>query len=91
MDKGFVFVSINYRLMPGVDMGTLIRDVAKAFRWTEDHIAEYGGDPMRVLAGAAAPMFSNKWPGWPDSLALRKMQNVMPLRSTNPNDSTKRP
>ena len=25
------------------------------------------------------------------SLALRKMQNVMPLRSTNPNDSTKRP
>ena len=51
LDKGFVFVSINYRLMPGVDMGTLIRDVAKAFRWTEDHIAEYGGDPKRVLVG----------------------------------------
>jgi len=51
MDKGFVFVSINYRLLPGVDMGTLIRDVAKAFRWTQDHIGEYGGDPKRVLVG----------------------------------------
>src|SRR4051794_1911709 len=29
-DKGFVFVSTNYRLLPAVDMGTLIRDVAKA-------------------------------------------------------------
>jgi acetyl esterase/lipase len=51
MDKGFVFVSTNYRLLPAVDMGTLIRDVAKSFRFVEDHIAEYGGDPKRVLVG----------------------------------------
>lgn len=51
MDKGFVFVSTNYRLLPAVDMGTLIRDVAQSFRWVEDHIAEYGGDPKRVLVG----------------------------------------
>ncbi len=50
-DKGWVFVSINYRLLPAVDMGTLIRDVAKAFRWTEDHITDYGGDPHRVVVG----------------------------------------
>src|SRR5438874_10003055 len=49
MDKGFVFVSTNYRLLPDVDMGTLIRDVAKSFRWMHDHIAEHGGDPRRVL------------------------------------------
>lgn len=51
MDKGFVFVSTNYRLLPEVDMGTLIRDVAAAFGWMEKHIAEYGGDPKRVLVG----------------------------------------
>lgn len=51
MDKGFVFVSTNYRLWPGVDMGTIIRDVAKAFGWANKHIAEYGGDPKRVLVG----------------------------------------
>jgi arylformamidase len=49
MDKGFVFVSTNYRLLPSVDMATLVRDVAKAMRWTHDHIAEYGGDPKRLL------------------------------------------
>ena len=51
MDKGFVFVSTNYRLLPAVDMGALIRDVAQSFRWVEDHVAEYGGDPKRVLVG----------------------------------------
>jgi acetyl esterase/lipase len=49
MDKGFVFVSTNYRLLPDVDMGTIVRDVAKAIRWVHDHIAEYGGDPDRLL------------------------------------------
>src|SRR5215218_3964479 len=51
MGKGFVFVSVNYRLLPAVDMGTLTRDVAKAFRWVQDHVTEYGGDPKRVLVG----------------------------------------
>ena len=51
MDKGFVFVSTNYRLLPAVDMGTLTRDVARSFRWVQDHVAEYGGDPKRVLVG----------------------------------------
>ena len=51
MDRGFVVVSTNYRLLPDVDMGTLIRDVAKAFAWTQQHIAEHGGDPRRVLVG----------------------------------------
>jgi acetyl esterase/lipase len=51
MEKGFVFVSTNYRLLPDVDMGTLTRDVAKSFGWVEKHIAEYGGDPKRVLVG----------------------------------------
>jgi acetyl esterase/lipase len=47
-DKGFVFVSANYRLLPSVDMATIHRDVAKAVHWVHDHIAEYGGDPKRL-------------------------------------------
>jgi CubicO group peptidase (beta-lactamase class C family)/poly(3-hydroxybutyrate) depolymerase len=48
MDKGFVFVSTNYRLLPAVDMATIVRDVAKSVRWVHDHIAEHGGDPQRL-------------------------------------------
>ncbi len=49
VDRGFVFVSTNYRLLPSVDMGTIIRDVAKSLHWVHDHVGEYGGDPSRVL------------------------------------------
>ena len=48
-DKGFVFVSTNYRLLPDVEMETIFRDIAKSMHWVHDHIAEYGGDPSRIL------------------------------------------
>ena len=49
VEKGFVFVSTNYRLLPDVDMATIVRDVARSIHWVHDHIAEYGGDPNRIL------------------------------------------
>jgi arylformamidase len=49
VEKGYVFVSTNYRLLPNVDMGTIVRDVAKSIHWVHDHIAEYGGDPNRLI------------------------------------------
>ena len=49
VDKGYVFVSTNYRLLPDVDMQTIVRDVAKSVHWVHDHIAEYGGDPKRLI------------------------------------------
>jgi arylformamidase len=49
VDKGFVFVSTNYRLLPNVDLGTIVRDIAKSIRWVHDHIAAHGGDPKRLL------------------------------------------
>src|SRR6266404_9265660 len=49
VDKGFVFVATNYRLLPSVDMATIVRDIAKSIRWVHDHIAEYGGDPKRLF------------------------------------------
>lgn len=50
-ERGFVFVSTNYRLLPEVDMGTLIRDVAKSLGWVHRNIADYGGDPNRIFVG----------------------------------------
>src|SRR5438309_1383465 len=49
VDKGFVFVSTNYRLLPSVDMATIFRDIAKSIRWVHDHVAEHGGDPNRLF------------------------------------------
>jgi len=48
-DQGYLFVSVNYRLLPQVEMGTIVRDVAQSIRWVHDHVAEYGGDPRRLL------------------------------------------
>lgn len=49
VEKGFVFVSTNYRLLPGVDMATIVRDIARSIRWVHDHITDYGGDSQRLL------------------------------------------
>jgi acetyl esterase/lipase len=48
-DRGFVFVSTNYRLLPSVDMVTIFQDIARSIHWVHDHIAEYGGDPNRLF------------------------------------------
>jgi acetyl esterase/lipase len=48
-ERGFVFVSTNYRLVPAVEMGVLTRDVAKALGWVHKNIAAHGGDPERIF------------------------------------------
>jgi arylformamidase len=48
-ERGFVFVSTNYRLLPEVEMGAVIADVAKSLGWVHQNIAEYGGDPQRIF------------------------------------------
>ena len=48
-DAGFVFVSINHRLLPTVDMEAINRDVAAALGWVHKNIASRGGDPARLL------------------------------------------
>lgn len=49
--RGFVFVSTNYRLLPEVAMEVLIRDVARSLGWVHKNIARYGGDPQRIFVG----------------------------------------
>lgn len=48
-DAGFLFVSINHRLLPTVEMGAITRDVASALGWVHKNIAAHGGDPTRLL------------------------------------------
>jgi arylformamidase len=48
MDHGFVFVSTNYRLLPNVEMGTIVSDVAKSLGWVHANISKHGGDPKRI-------------------------------------------
>lgn len=48
-ERGFVFVSTNYRLLPKVEMETIFRDVAKAIGWVHKNIAAHGGDPERIF------------------------------------------
>ena len=48
-ERGFVFVSTNYRLLPEVAIDVLIRDVAKSLGWVHKNIAKHGGDPSRIF------------------------------------------
>lgn len=50
-ERGFVFVSTNYRLLPDVTMDVLTRDVAASLGWVHRNIAKYGGDPQRIFVG----------------------------------------
>ncbi len=47
-DKGFVFVSTNYRFVPNVTVKEMTGDVAKAIRWAHDHAGDIGGDPNSI-------------------------------------------
>jgi arylformamidase len=49
VDRGFVFVSINYRFVPQVTVKEMTADVAKAIRWVHDHAREFGGDANRIF------------------------------------------
>lgn len=48
-ERGFVFVSTNYRLLPDVSMRELISDVASGLGWTHKNIEKFGGDPNRIF------------------------------------------
>jgi arylformamidase len=50
-ERGFVFVSTNYRLLPKVKMEELTGDVARSLGWVHKNIAKYGGDPERIFVG----------------------------------------
>jgi acetyl esterase/lipase len=53
--RGWVTVTLNYRLSPRATWPDHIVDCKRALAWVRDHIAEYGGDPgfIAVSGGSA--------------------------------------
>jgi arylformamidase len=47
--KGYVFVSIDYRMVPEADPYVQAQDVAKAIAYVQAHITQYGGDPDNII------------------------------------------
>lgn len=47
--KGYVLVSVNYRLVPEVRYKEQAGDIARAIRWVHDHAKETGGSPDRIV------------------------------------------
>jgi acetyl esterase/lipase len=53
--RGWVCVSINYRLSPKATWPDHIVDAKRAVAWVKEHIGEYGGDPSFVaVSGGSA-------------------------------------
>ena len=55
VERGWVCVTVNYRLGPGARWPAMIDDVRNALRWVHAHVGEHGGDPgfVAVSGGSA--------------------------------------
>jgi len=57
--RGFVTLVPDYGLFPQVRYPGFLEDGARAVRWAQDHAAEFGGDPNRiVLVGHSAGAYN---------------------------------
>ena len=55
MERGFMVVSINYRLVPAARHPAQVEDVCRAIAWVQEHGAKYAADPKRIyLLGHSA-------------------------------------
>ncbi len=67
--EGFVTVIAGYRMVPDGRFPVFMEDAAAAVRWTRANIAQYGGDPDRIIlaghsAGAHIALLSALDPRW---------------------------
>lgn len=84
--RGFVFVSVNYRMVPEVTVAEEAQDVARALAFVQRHAAQWGGDGQRVVlmghsAGAHLVMLVSA------SSAIAAAQGVKPWLGTIALDS----
>lgn len=84
-DRGIVTVIANYRLVPEVPFETLLDDVMTGLKWTEDHIAEYGGNPQRLyLMGHSAGGHLTALAGTDDSIHTSRGMNPRAVKGYIP-------
>jgi acetyl esterase/lipase len=73
--NGWVFVSIDYRMLPEAEVATQAHDVEAAYAYVCANIAEHGGDPARIAvsghsAGCHLTALTGMWGGLPGAKAL---------------------
>ena len=79
--QGFVFVSINYRLVPEVTIRDEAGDVARAIAWVKNNISAYGGDPSQIwLMGHSAGAHLVSLVGTDETLLQAAGANLSDLR-----------
>ena len=49
VDQGWLFISINYRLLPDGKHPVNVQDVALALAWVHDHVGAHGGNPDQIF------------------------------------------
>jgi acetyl esterase/lipase len=51
LPQGIGLVTVDHRLSPEVKHPAHVQDLAQAFVWIKEHIADYGGDPSQIIIG----------------------------------------
>lgn len=49
LTRGWIVVSVNYRMLPDAMAYEQAEDVAEAVRWTQGQAGDWGGDPRKII------------------------------------------
>jgi acetyl esterase/lipase len=84
--QGYIFISINYRLLPKADVLTQADDVARALAVAQSTAATWGGDPDKFIlmghsAGAHLVALLGAWPARARNLGARPWLGTVVLDS----------
>lgn len=86
--QGFVFVSVDYRLVPRVGVQDQLGDIDKALSWVAQNITRFGGDPtnLHLMGHSAGAHLVTMSAALPKSNTKRLIQ-LGALRSVIANDT----
>jgi len=85
---GFVFVSLDYRLVPKARVDEQLGDIDAALAWVHENIVEFGGDPANLhLMGHSAGAHLVAMTGVAPGPVAKRLINNGALRSVIANDT----